>query len=451
MARLEKFVLLRVWFSKQDHAQKLRVKCQRRKSMFRTSRLLMKVGIKILAFISIPLISAPGLPQSDSFEAPDLEAAAHYSRAIANVIDQDDRVALEPNQALEYPFSCIGRLSFNGGFCTATLVGPNLILTNAHCAENGETFTPAYSSGTAPVGSCEVVDWYQGSGEDKGDWAIGLLSENLGNLAGWMHVYPLFFDWHGQPKIGYGESDFVLAGYSGDIHNGRRMSVHSYCSISDSDGSLLSHCCDMTRGASGSPIFSYWPRSGNWALIAVNSSEIRRGEDSEIGVPCSEFPNFAVASMEFEKELRLLADKFSSKDPFRSGIEKAIWENTISERDIESDLRPGTQSTGPMCWTADVAFIADPARRNRALHLRNSIAARIRSYLRSGGDLNDYYSFGCSDKVSPPASSACFTYAEILALVENNVCMANFRSSYNTEIIGELRSWTDSLRNARND
>ncbi len=51
------------------------------------------------------------------------------------LLDRHGRLIVE---AMEYPWSALGRLNTGGrGFCTGILIGPRLVLSRAHCLYNG--------------------------------------------------------------------------------------------------------------------------------------------------------------------------------------------------------------------------------------------------------------------------------------------------------------------------
>ncbi|MEL6775091.1 MAG: trypsin-like serine protease [Pseudomonadota bacterium] len=195
----------------------------------------------------------------------------------------DDRTFVVPDHA---PFDLIGRLDFANlaSLCTASLIGPNTILTAAHCLYNdqgGDDLPTRFV--LAPHGTTEravttVVDWYLPPGfeeallgtedktdEDPLDWAIGWLAEPLGDTYGWLPVTAI----GNRPLSDFGRDkglEVMLPGYSGDA--GAFMHVHRDCRIlARFDDETLETDCDSLVGASGSPLLMQ-TRSG-FAIIGV--------------------------------------------------------------------------------------------------------------------------------------------------------------------------------------
>lgn len=229
------------------------------------------------------------------------------------VFAADDR---EPMPLDMYPWSAVGRLVTSEGHCTASLIGPDLILTNAHCVmmgdENSPTlalpqavrFYPAFHPGQPAMHSSGLRVWLDDLVLERGlvnvsgqlaDWAIIRLRQPLGDRYGWLSV--------GQAS----NVDAVsLGGYSGDHQDGEVALVHRDCHVTEQrpDGSMI-HDCDMTAGASGSPLIRWDGREAQVvALNAMEAGDRKTGSRYQTGVAFSEHAyNVAVSSASFARQL----------------------------------------------------------------------------------------------------------------------------------------------------
>jgi V8-like Glu-specific endopeptidase len=215
------------------------------------------------------------------------------------------------------PWSAIGKLFLpDGGWCTATLVARDLVLTAAHCVIATKTkrlksgtfsFYPGYIDGVGDISSTATYIWW-GTNDPAtyrgDDWALLRLHDPLGNSAGWMGVRGMdLSDYLHDPR-------FYAAGYSSDFRGGDSASWEKGCVFTKVDVGrhVFLHNCDSTCGASGGPIFEYddvnQPLSNH--IVALQVAEFRDGgEESLLHVPYSDDKaNIAVPASAFIETLK---------------------------------------------------------------------------------------------------------------------------------------------------
>ncbi|MBE9540478.1 MAG: DUF1036 domain-containing protein [Proteobacteria bacterium] len=194
-------------------------------------------------------------------------------RSVFGVDDRKDMLSSD------YPWSTIGYLWLGNGHCTATLVGRDLVLTNAHCVhdEDGRilapeeiTFYPDHrqerpgiSSGARQIflDNLGAARQFSNEREQYADWALIRLNVPLGDQFGWMSVVDT-----------YVAGQVTLAGFSGDYNEGETAGIHQGCAITEihEDG-IVVHDCDTTAGSSGSALFQV--RGDDYQIVALNSAE----------------------------------------------------------------------------------------------------------------------------------------------------------------------------------
>lgn len=229
---------------------------------------------------------------------------AFASRSPANVYKTDNRKVIKQWTEQVSP---LGQLYTKGERgCSATLIGPALVLTNAHCVltptKEKKVYSPKdvmfYSQATYRKASLRAravkihvaPDWLSHRGEGTSsflsisDWALIELDRPIGDKVGYYDLInitrELSLDYlygpSGEEKI----FPVYMAGYSQDrqdayvpmIQSCSIYSVIYYPIMSFTPKAMgFMHDCSGVNGSSGSPIIFRNPETGRWTVVAVHS------------------------------------------------------------------------------------------------------------------------------------------------------------------------------------
>lgn len=213
-------------------------------------------------------------------------ASPSFAEPLRGIKGHDDRVSVDGRQ---YPWSAVGRLTKgDGSLCSGVLIGPDTVLTAAHClwneARNGwattnELYFAAGMTDDIPTALSGVVktEWptsYRGVRDHSlqnsvNDWAILTLREPIGLRAGW---FDLVKNWTGEHD---GTGTVTQVGFSVD----RRATVHADhgCHLRGwVMPGLLAHDCDAVEGDSGSALLL---KSGDdYRVLGIHVSTFGDGQ-----------------------------------------------------------------------------------------------------------------------------------------------------------------------------
>jgi V8-like Glu-specific endopeptidase len=227
----------------------------------------------------------------------------------------DTRSALIDDGA---PWRCIGKLTLpHHRFMTATLVGPDLILTAAHgLVKNGQliagdfVFHPNFGNKQNPTTKTGLVKqiWlgtFTPERKDSlhSDWALLRLDKNLGDDYGTVAVEDV-----DAASLSRNPQEYYSSSYDTDFEKATAACWQKGCNFAFLDplGFLL-HDFSNARGASGSPLFYFAGQDHRHSarIVAINVGERSRKHETLYRVPFSRaVANVAVPSHEFYKTLQ---------------------------------------------------------------------------------------------------------------------------------------------------
>lgn len=192
------------------------------------------------------------------------------------------------------PWTAVGKLWLPGtGACTATLVGPDLILTNASCVvEDGHLIVgdyefQGYLHGKKHYGSSKIKKIWIGGDPNKNradDWAILRLSKPLGSKLGWMGATNADEE---TMLMAHEKVTIYQLSYNSEYKKGLFPVWQKDCRFSSPTSGYFRQDCAEKNDLPGSPLF-YLKGSGptDGRILAITSSGV-----DPIAIPASRFYN----------------------------------------------------------------------------------------------------------------------------------------------------------------
>jgi V8-like Glu-specific endopeptidase len=240
------------------------------------------VGLAVLVMLALPAA-----------------AVAQTPRGAQSVFPGDGRVQVTnvgayPWRALVYlEDRTFFGLQADGGWCSGAFVGPNVILTAAHCLYDRDRgwvasirAVPGKNGGAEPWGSQFVSrfvvpnEWVTIGGPDY-DYGIAVMPDTtLGARVGWFQMAAL-------TDATLARSDLVVAltAYSGDKPSGT-LWHEAQSGLALLGSTQLFYWLSMRPGASGGPVW----RTADQSIVAINTYERLASVTPKI--PDSTRPNF---------------------------------------------------------------------------------------------------------------------------------------------------------------
>lgn len=213
-------------------------------------------------------------------------AVVFSNAASAAIFGQDDRRILRSS---DYPWRAIGRVLSDGGSCTGSLIGDDLVLTARHCVMKQNLVFEnlrfvADSDGVGELSS--RATWVTAGNED---WALFRLHSPIGKKLGSFGIRIMDYSRTDDKK-----GSLLVAAFSGDRSG---MTAHYNCHPEALlSPSRLGTSCDFASGADGGPVLSMFPENNRAQILAVNIGVLSH----EVGIPYSHAKaNVAVVASQF--------------------------------------------------------------------------------------------------------------------------------------------------------
>jgi V8-like Glu-specific endopeptidase len=205
----------------------------------------------------------------------------------------------------QMPAQAVGLLELaDGGYCTASVVGADVILTAAHCLFDSNDkivkarrFRAGYADGRAIVEAgirdqfvppeFDMSRIFISDGMEGHDWAFLRLDRAVGDKTGILAIKPMSLQ-ELDGMVGTRHYDLVRVGYG----SSKKLTMQTGCNLAHVwDDNTYAHLCHIEPGDSGSPDLLI--ENGNYSIVGIDTSiiDIRDVKRANVAVSSAAFAN----------------------------------------------------------------------------------------------------------------------------------------------------------------
>jgi V8-like Glu-specific endopeptidase len=258
------------------------------------------------------LVASTNMPVEFGINPEEFEANGlrRLDRTLPRILKQLDEFAAtykstrQKADTSRLPAQAVGLLELPDGYCTASVVAPDVILTAAHCLFNSadkeiraKRFRAAYANGTA-VAEAGIRDQFvspdfdearifASDGMEGHDWAFLRLDRPVGDKTGILAIKGLGTE-ELEKMIDAKQYQVVRLGYG----SSKMLTLQTGCSLAHVwNDNTYAHLCRIEPGDSGSPVLLV--ENGSYSIIGIDEAiiDIRDVKRANVAVSSNAFVN----------------------------------------------------------------------------------------------------------------------------------------------------------------